>query len=474
MGEVLRPDICVIGAGSGGLTMAAGASQMGAETVLVERSLMGGDCLNYGCVPSKALLAAARAASEVRRAPRFGVDAGAPEIDFARVHASVQGVIARIAPQDSVERFTGLGVRVIQDHARFTGPRELVAGECTIRARRFVVATGAAPLVPPIPGIEDVPYHTNETIFGETALPGHLLILGGGPIGVELGQAFARLGARVTILEAARILPRDDQELVEVVRNRLRADGVAIHEGARVEAVERRAGGLAARVGGDGPKAWHEGTHLLVALGRGPVTDDLGLEAAGVIHGPGGITIDCRQRTTNKRIYAIGDVAEGYRFTHTASHGATVVLRHALFRLPAKAESRAVPWVTYTEPELAHVGLAEDAARAAHGDIRVLRWPFAENDRAWTDGVTDGLIKAVTTKSGRILGTTIVGHNAGELIQPWVLAIGGGLRIGAIAKMIAPYPTLGEVSKRAAGTFYMPKLFSERTKKLVRLLARLG
>ena len=474
MADVIRPDICVIGAGSGGLTVAAGASQMGAETVLVERGLMGGDCLNYGCVPSKALLAAAHAAHAVRRAPRFGVDAGEPRVDFARVRNRVQGVIASIAPQDSVERFEGLGVRVIQAHARFTGANEVVAGESTIRARRFVIATGAAPLVPPISGIEGVPYHTNETIFGETVLPGHLLVMGGGPIGVELGQAFRRLGARVTILEMSSILPHDDPELVEVVRARLRADGVDILEGARVEAAERRGDGLAVRVSRHGAESWHEGTHLLVAVGRKPMLDDLGLEAADVAHGPGGITVDTRQRTTNKRIYAIGDAAMGYRFTHTASHGATVVLRHALFRLPAKAETRAVPWATYTDPELAHVGLGEDAARAAHGDIRVLRWPFSENDRAWTDGETDGLIKAVTTKSGRILGATIVGHNAGELIQPWVLAISSGLKVGAMAKMIAPYPTLGEVSKRAAGTYYMPKLFNERTKKVVRLLARLG
>ena len=474
MAEVIRPDICVIGAGSGGLTVAAGASQMGAETVLVERALMGGDCLNHGCVPSKALLAAAHAAHAVRRAPRFGVDAGEPRVDFARVQNRVQGVIASIAPQDSVERFEGLGVRVIQDHARFTGPGEVVAGESAIRARRFVIATGAAPLVPPIPGIGDVPYHTNETIFGATVLPGHLLVMGGGPIGVELGQAFRRLGARVTIIEMSSILPRDEAELVDVVRNRLRGDGVDILEGARIEAVERRGAGLAVRVSRHGTASWHEGTHLLVAVGRKPVLDDLGLEAAGVAHGPGGITVDRRQRTSNRRVYAIGDAADGYRFTHTASHGATVVLRHALFRLPAKAEVRAVPWVTYTDPELAHVGLGEDAARAAHGDILVLRWPFSENDRAWTDGETDGLIKAVATKSGRILGASIVGHKSGELIQPWVLAISSGLKVGAIAKMIAPYPTLGEVSKRAAGTYYMPKLFSERTKKVVRLLARLG
>jgi pyruvate/2-oxoglutarate dehydrogenase complex dihydrolipoamide dehydrogenase (E3) component len=453
MAKTLTPDICVIGGGSAGLAIAAGASQMGAPTVLVERGRMGGDCLNYGCVPSKSLLAAAKAAGGHVRAARFGVRFEPPRVDFRAVHDHVHGVIAAIAPQDSVERFEGMGVTVIQERARFVSPREIEAGEHRVRARRFVVATGSRPLVPPIPGLEDVPYLTNETVFGLTECPRHLIVIGGGPIGCELGQAFRRLGAEVSILEMASILPKDDAELVDILRGRLRGDGLALHEATRVVGVERAGEGVAVRVERDGAPARVEGDALLVAAGRKPGLEDLGLEAAGIEYDRAGIKVDARLRSSNRRVFAAGDVSGGYQFTHVAGYHAGVVIKNALFRLPAKADMRAVPWVTYTDPELAHVGLGEEAA---------------------AERATECLVKVVATPRGRVLGASILGIHAGDLIQPWVLAIAQGLKLSALAQMVAPYPTRGEASKRAAGSFFAPKLFSERTKRLVRLLARLG
>ncbi len=474
MSTLLTPDLCIIGAGSGGLSLAAGASQMGAETVLIERGKMGGDCLNTGCVPSKALLAAAHAAETVRNAERFGIKA-TPQIDFAAVQRHVQSIITAIAPNDSVERFEGLGVQVIQAEARFEGPREILAGGQRIRARRFVVATGSRAAVPPIPGLADVPYFTNETIFENAELPEHLLVIGGGPIGIEMAQAHRLLGARVTVLEIAGILPRDDPELVELLRTRLQKDGLRLREGIAIDRIKKNGGKICVVLREkDGGEEKIEGSHLLVAAGRKANVDCLGLEEAGIAYSPKGISVNAQLRTTNRRVYAIGDIAGGPQFTHVASYHAGIAIRNLLFRLPAKAETANVPWVTYTAPELAHVGMSEAEAKAAKGTVRVLRWPFAENDRAQAERLTEGLVKVTTDKKGRILGADILGPRAGELIQPWVLAIANGLKIGAVASAIAPYPTLGEASKRAAGSYYVPALFGERTRKIVRFLARFG
>jgi pyruvate/2-oxoglutarate dehydrogenase complex dihydrolipoamide dehydrogenase (E3) component len=472
---VLTPDICVIGAGSAGLSVAAGASQLGAETVLIEAGRMGGECLNRGCVPSKALLAAADRAEAIRTASTFGIAVDGMSIDFAAVHRRVHEVIAAIAPHDSVERFEGLGVRVIPETARFTGPDEVEAGGTRIRARRFVVATGSKPLVPPIPGIDRVRVHTNETIFDNDRLPAHLIVIGGGPIGCELAQAHRRLGSRVTILEREVILPRDDPELVDILRRRLRAEGLAVHERAEVASVEPAGQGVAVAVKLEGAPQRLEGDMLLVAAGRQADLAALALEKAGIAFTPKGIAVDRRLRTTNRRVFAIGDVTGSYQFTHVAGYHAGIVIRNALFRLPAKVDTRAIPWVTFTDPELAHVGLSEAQARErVGGDIQVLRSPYSENDRAQAEGATEGLAKVVTTRRGKVLGASILGASAGELIHAWVLAVGRGIGIGAMANLIAPYPTLGEVNKRAAGAFYTPKLFSARTQALVRLLRRLG
>ena len=472
MSRLATPDLCVIGAGAAGLAVAAGAAQLGAEVVLIERGAMGGDCLNFGCVPSKALLASAKLAGLWRHAPSLGIRYALPQIDFAAIGASVEQVISTLAPNDSPERFEGLGVRVLHAEARFTGPRSVLAGETEIRPRRFVIATGSHPSAPPIAGLDTAPYLTNETIFANRELPDHLIVIGGGPIGIEMAQAHRRLGARVTVLDIGPLLPRDDPELVGLLAKRLAEEGIALRPGVTIASVAREgAGVLVALAGGERVV----GSHLLVAAGRRPRLAALDLPAAGIAAGPQGIAVDTRLRTTNRRAFAVGDAAGGPQFTHVALQHAGVVIRNALFRLPAKVDYRALPWVTYTDPELAQVGLTELAARQAFGDrVRVLRWPFAENDRAHTERDTAGLVKIAVRRGGRILGASILGAGAGDLILPWALAVTQNLKIGAIANLVVPYPTRGEAGKRAAGSFFTPALFSPRTRRIVRFLARFG
>ncbi len=471
--QTLDVDIAIIGAGSGGLSVAAGAAQMGARVVLVEKDKMGGDCLNTGCVPSKALIAAGEAAQTVRSSGKYGVNGHEPDVDFLNVHDHVHDVIAGIAPHDSVERFTELGVQVIQASARFINGREIEAGDYRIKARRFVVATGSSALVPPIPGADTVPYLTNETIFDLTEQPEHLIVVGGGPIGLEMAQAHRRLGAQVTVVEGFAVMGKDDPDAVDVVRQRLLAEGIALHEGTKVESVARDGNRISVLAAKDGKMERIEGTHLLLAVGRKPNVDGLGLEDAGIEYSPQGIEVDARLRTSNKRVFAIGDVAGSYQFTHIAGYHAGIVIRNAMFNLPAKVDYKAVPWVTYTDPELAHVGLTEAQAKEQGKDATAVVFKFDENDRARAERATEGFIKAVIGKKGRILGATIVGLHAGELILPWVLAVQKGLKASDMAGIIAPYPTLGEVSKRVAGAYYTPTLFSDRTRKVVGWMQKL-
>ena len=472
-GERTETDLCVIGAGSGGLTVAAGASQMGARVVLIEKGKMGGDSLNTGCVPSKALIAAAERAHLAAGGGAFGIRCQAVEVDYKAVHDHVQGVIAAIAPNDSEARFRDLGVTVIKGHARFTGRRQVTVGEQTIRARRFVIASGSSPAIPPIDGLDKVPYLTNETIFDLDDRPHSLMVIGGGPIGLEIAQAMARLGVSVTVLEKFSFLPRDDPEAAAVVLESLRQDGVKLLDAVDIEGLTGDRAAI--RVSGQrkGQPLSLAASHLLVATGRRPNVDDLGLERAGIDFSPRGIAVDRKLRTGNRRVFAIGDVTGGLQFTHVAAAEAGIVLRNALFPFSTRSGGKAVPWVTYTDPELAHVGLTEAAAREKGGPVRVLRWPLADNDRAQAERRTDGLIKVVTGRRGRILGATIAAAGAGELILPWVLAIDAGLGIGAMAGVIAPYPTVAEISKRVAGSYYTPALFAPPMRRLVRLLMRL-
>ena len=463
----ITTDLCIIGAGSGGLSLAAGAVQMGARVVLVEAAAMGGDCLNTGCVPSKALLAAGKAAQAMRAGAQFGVTPVEPGIDFAAAKDHVRRVIARIAPVDSQERFEGLGVHVIRAWGRFLSPTELQAGEDVIVARRFVVATGSHPLVPDVPGLAAVPYLTNETVFALRERPEHLIILGGGPIGMEMAQAHRRLGCAVTVLQRSRVLGRDDPEAAALVLTRLRAEGVVVHEGAGVTAVS----GAVTVVLADGRVI--SGSHLLVASGRVPAIAGLNLNAAGVKTGAKGVVADAQLRTTNQRIYAIGDVAGGLQFTHVAGYQAGIVLRQVVLGLPARMRADHIPWVTYTDPELAQVGLTEAEARARHGAaLTVVRADFHHNDRAITEAQDEGFLKVMVVK-GRPVGATAVGHGAGEVITLWALVLSQRLKISAIAGMVAPYPTYGEVSKRAAGAYFTPRLFdSPMIKRVVRAVQR--
>ncbi|TQV83486.1 dihydrolipoyl dehydrogenase family protein [Denitrobaculum tricleocarpae] len=471
--QVIKADIAIIGAGSGGLSVAAGAAQMGAKVVLIEKGKMGGDCLNYGCVPSKAMIAAGEAAEMVRTSGKFGVNGHEPAIDFAKVNAHVHDVIGGIAPHDSVERFEGLGVQVIQASGRFISKNEIEAGDFIVKARRFVVSTGSSAFVPPIPGLDEVPYLTNETVFNLTDRPEHLIIVGGGPIGIEMAQAHRRLGAKVTVVEGLSIMGNDDPEAVDVVRQRLIAEGIDIREQAKVESVIREGNGVSVLVSHEGKSERVDGSHLLLAVGRRANVANLGLEEADIDYSPRGIEVDQRLRTSNKRVFAIGDVAGSFQFTHVAGYHAGIVIRNAMFNLPSKVDVKAVPWVTYTDPELAHVGLSEAAAKEQGIEAKAVSFGFDGNDRARAERATDGFIKAVIGKKGKILGATIVGRHAGELILPWVLAVQKGLKASDMAGIIAPYPTLGEVSKRVAGAYYTPALFSDRTKTVVGLMQRL-
>ena len=476
--EHIHTDICVIGGGSGGLSVASGAAQMGARVVLFEADQMGGDCLNSGCVPSKALLAAAKAAHYTTGNPDMGISGAPANVDFAAVKAHVAAVIAGIAPHDSVERFSGLGVRVIEEHARFAGPRVVRSASYEVTAKFIVIATGSKAAIPPIPGLDSVPFHTNETIFADTDKPSHLAIIGGGPIGIEMAQAHRRLGCAVTVIEAAHILGRDDPELAGLVTARLATEGIRLIEEIGVREVSKNTDT------GDGADAITitiaNGTditasHLLVATGRTPSGGDLDLEAAGIRTERGAIVTDRRLRTSCKRVFAIGDVTGRAPFTHMAGYHAGIVIRNMLFRLPAKIDDRLTPWVTYTDPELAHVGMAESAASAAYGaaNIRVERVPLTGNDRARAEGRTEGMVKVITHRDGQILGAGIVAPAAGEMIMAWSLAIARRQKIAAMASTIAPYPTYGDASKRAAGQFFTDRLFSPRTRALVRLLLKL-
>lgn len=461
MAEKIKTDLCVLGAGSGGLSLVAGAAQMGIDVVLIEGHKMGGDCLNYGCVPSKALLAAAARGQ-----------------DYATSLAHVKKTIADIAPMDSVERFTKLGARVIEAPARFIDSHVVAAGEQHIRARRFVIATGSTAHIPPIAGLEMVPYLTNETLFDLTATPTHLIIIGGGPIGVEMAQAHIRLGCRVSLFEAGRLLLREDKEMIVPLRAQFVAEGVELYEHAMItEAFVAKTEGGRSSVGlryrtAEGVEATVEGSHILVATGRKPNIDALDLAVAGVKTNVQGIVTNTRLQTNRRHIYAIGDVRGGAQFTHAAGYHAGIVLRNIVFHLPAKiASEHNMPRVVYTDPELAHVGMNEAMAQDAFGArARVMQWSFEENDRARAEADIRGGIKLILGPRARIVGVSIVGRGAGDLLTPWILAIEQKLPLSAMAGMIVPYPTRSEAGKRVAGAYYTPSLFGARMKRIVRIL----
>lgn len=465
----IKTDICVIGAGSGGLSVAAGAVQMGAKVVLIEKAEMGGDCLNTGCVPSKALLAAAHRA-QAMRVGGLGVAGTEPTIDYMAAMGHVQSTIDTIAPHDSQDRFEGLGCTVLRGAARFTSHKTVQVGDDTITARRFVIATGSTAFVPPIPGLSDVPYLTNETLWQLREQPRHLIIIGAGPIGLEMAQAHRRLGSDVTVIEAAQPLGQDDPELAAMAVDALRAEGVRILSQTQAEAVAATAGGVCVQTSA-GPVT---GSHLFIAVGRKVSTKGLDLHKGQIAATAQGVTVDEGLRSvSNRRVYAIGDVAGGMQFTHLAGYHAGVIIRPMLFGLPATARTDHIPRVTYISPELAQVGLTEAQARAQHGDkLTVLRQEFSGIDRAIAEGRTNGLIKLMVVK-GRPVGASIFGPEAGNLISTWAVAIANKHKLTTLTSTVLPYPTLAEINKRVAGAYFTPRLFDNPTvKRVVRMVQR--
>lgn len=467
MSRLIQTDILVIGGGSGGLSVAAGAAQMGADVVLLEGHKMGGDCLNYGCVPSKALIAAAKRAHHMRSENAFGIIPHDPDINFQAVLDHVQGVINQIEPHDSVDRFEGLGVKVIQEFGKFIDPQTVQAGPYHIKARRIVIATGSSAFIPPIPGLDKIPYLTNETLFANREKPDHLIILGGGPIGIEMAQAHRRLGCNVTVIDRSNILAREDPEMVEPVRKALIADGVILKEHASATSIED---GITVHLA-DGTTV--KGSHVLVATGRTPSLAKLDLEKAGIAYDKHGIKVDDALRTSNRKVYAIGDVAGGFQFTHAAGYHAGVIIKSALFGLPSKARTDHMPRVTFSDPELAHIGMNEaELLEHLPNKTEVIRFNFEQNDRALAERATNGMVKLMLHK-GRIKGVSIVGPQAGELINFWAFVLANNIKPSKITNMISPYPTLSEVNKRVVGAYFSPKLFDNTLiKRVVRTVQK--
>ncbi len=475
MSKTITPDICVIGGGSGGLSVAAAAAAFGVEVVLLEKGKMGGDCLNYGCVPSKAIIAAGKHARAAIDGKKFGVHVDKVDVNFAEVNAHIKDVIGGIAPHDSPERFRSLGVNVIEQAGVFIDADTVQAGDTLIKARRYVIATGSSAFVPPIPGIDDVDYLINETIFELTERPDHLIVIGGGPIGMEMAQAHHRLGSKVTVVEGFKALGKDDPELADVVLKRIRAEGVEILEDTKVVKLAKVKSGVSVTVETSDGQRDIKGSHVLVATGRAANVNGLGLEQAQIDYDRRGIKVGDNMRTSNKRVYAIGDVAGGFQFTHVAGYHAGLVVQQILFRLPAKENREIIPWATYTEPELANVGLTEAQAREKYGDtISVLKWEYAENDRARAERKTDGLIKIIADKKGRLVGVAIAGAGAGEMINMWALAITNKMKLSNVRGYIPPYPTMSEIGKRAVMTHYGPITSKPFVRAVIGFLRKFG
>ncbi|GJG86908.1 mercuric reductase [Gemmatimonadetes bacterium T265] len=457
-----RYHLVVVGAGTGGLVTAAAAAGLGARVALVERSLMGGDCLNVGCVPSKSVIRAARAWQDARAAAeRFGGPRAEGDGDFAAVMERLRGVRAGLAPVDGAPRFRGLGVDVFLGDARFVGPDAVEVDGARLAFRRAVIAAGARAAVPDVPGLRDSAYYTNETIFSLARRPAHLVVLGAGPIGCELAQAFARLGARVTLLDrGTRVLDRDDAEAAAIVERALTRDGVAVVHGAELTRVDARGAESTLHVRQGGRERTFDTDALLVAVGRAPNVDGLGLEAAGVRYDARrGVAVDDRLRTSNRRVYAVGDVCSALKFTHAADFQARLVVQNALFFGRGRASALVTPWVTYTSPEVAQVGLTRETAATARVAVDEVTVPFAEVDRAVIDDETEGFCRVLLARgSGRIVGATLVGAHAGETIGEVTLAMTNRLGLGAIGRTMHPYPTQSEALRKAADAWARRKL----------------
>ncbi|WP_224241786.1 mercuric reductase [Hyalangium gracile] len=467
-----RYNLVVLGAGTAGLVAAAGAAGLGARVAIIERRLMGGDCLNYGCVPSKALIRSARVAATVRESRAYGVEAGEPKVDFEKVMERVRSLRAGIAQHDSAERFKGLGVDVHLGEGRFVAPDAVEVAGQRLTFSRAIIATGGKPAVPSIPGLEEAGYLTNETVFTLTSLPARLVVLGAGPIGCELAQALRRLGARVALIgKEERLLPREDPEAGAVLTQRFESEGITLHLGAQVTRVETHGEVKRVHFERGGAVGVVEGEALLISTGRSPELESLNLEAAGVRAGPHGVEVDDRLCTSNPRVYAAGDICSRFKFTHAADALARVALQNALFLGRKKASALVIPWCTYTDPEVAHVGLSAQEAAARGDEVVTLTVPMSSVDRAILESETEGFGRIhVEAKSGKLLGGTIVGSHAGENIGELTLAMTQGLTVGSLSSTVLPYPTQGEVLKKLGDAWNRRRLTPRAKNFLTRFL----
>ena len=452
-------NLVVIGAGTAGLVAAAGAAGLGAKVALVEKHFLGGDCLNYGCVPSKSLIAAAKAAAVATKSHISGISPGEGSVDFPSVMSRLREIRSRIAEHDSAERFAKLGIDVFLGEGRFVSPGAIDVSGKTLRFAKAVVATGSRPMVPNIEGLDKVGILTNQTVFDLTELPARMAFIGAGPIGCELAQAFARFGSKVTVFERSRVLPRDDKDAATVIERSLTRDGVAVVCGAAVKRVESTAADKSIVVECGEEKRSFTVDEIFVGTGRVPNVEGLGLEAGGVEYGQQGVVVDDRLRTTNKKVYAAGDVCLKYKFTHAADAAARLVIRNALFFGRGKVSALVVPWSTYTDPELARVGLSEREAEELGVEYDCYKREFAEVDRAIAEGEEDGFVKVLTGKGDdKILGATIVAPHAGDMISEITLAMQNGVGLGKVSSVIHPYPTRAEAIRQTADSYMRTKL----------------
>jgi pyruvate/2-oxoglutarate dehydrogenase complex dihydrolipoamide dehydrogenase (E3) component len=474
MAQTLTADICVIGGGPAGLAAASLAASYGVQTILIEKKALGGTSLYSGCVPSKALLAAANAAQAVREARAFGIKADEPEIDYKAIAAHIQEAIAAAQRNTTPERYNALGIDIIASEARFTAPDTVATTNYTISARRFIIATGSTPTIPIIPGLDRIPFWTADTIFAAAKRFQHLLIVGGDSTALELAQACVRLNSNVTVIDADKLLPRDDAELRSHLLQRLREEGVRILENARLERIETFGAGLQVIFSTQGRSYSVDCSDIMLSLPRTPAIDRLNLDAAGIAYSEKGILVSRRLRTTNKRVYAIGDVTGELPYAHTARYHASLAVRDALFYLPVRARHETIPWVTLTQPELSHVGLTEEEARSRYGKLTVMRAPYAENDRAQAERKASGFVKVIASRGGKVLGAGAVGASAGEIVQMWSLAMQKGITLSAMSKPVLPHPTLNEINKSLASSFVAPRAEDPLARKIIGMLAKIG
>ena len=462
-------DIGIIGGGAAGLTVASGAAQLGAKTLLVEKEqALGGDCLHFGCVPSKTLIKSAHVYHQMKHSAHYGLPSiELPPVDFKAVSDRIRAVVATIQKHDSQERFCGLGVQVEFGEARFTDEHTIQMGSKVFTAKNWVIATGSSPIAPPIPGLDATSYLTNREIFYLDQLPATMIILGAGPIGIEMAQAFNRLGSNITVIDRAdQILGKEDKEMADEAMAVLTSEGVEFQLNATIESVAQKGSRKEVTLKDHKGETVHlTADALLVAMGRAPNIDGLNLDQIGVGTQPTGIVVDPRMRTTQKHIYAAGDVNGGYQFTHAAGYEGSIVISNAIFHLPRKADYTFLPWCTYTDPELASIGMNERMAQQAGIETTIWTEPFESNDRSLAEGQITGRIKLVLDKREKPLGVQILGLHAGELIGEWVAALNGKVKLSTLAAAVHPYPTIGEISKRVTGALFAPKIFSEKMQK---------